>query len=185
MARKDLTKGRVRSATKGINGNKGLHKKVEYGKQKTESYELKTIRCTVCTYDLICFFFADVLSPWHDLPSDMRHKPQIHSSSTFGLFGTRDLVSAFIYSSFSGSRASYPCLPPILLFISSSRPKMQSLAKATVSKRRVAVSLLLKYCITLSIGLSFGGVSNSGGDSLSGDKKVTGSPAELVSSLDP
>jgi len=43
MARKDLTKGRVRSATKGINGNKGLHKKVEYGKQKTESYELKTI----------------------------------------------------------------------------------------------------------------------------------------------
>ena len=96
---------------------------------------------TVCTYSLICFFFADVLSPWHDLPSDTRHKPQIYSNSTFGLFGTRDLMSAFIYSSFSGSRASYPCLPLILLFISSSRPKMQSLAKATVSKRRVAVSL--------------------------------------------
>jgi len=134
MARKDLTKGRVRSATKGINGNKGLHKKVEYGKQKTESYELKTIRCTVCTYGLICFFFADVLSPWHNLPSDMRHKPQIYSNSTFGLFGTRDLVSAFIYSSFSGSRVSYPCLPHTTLhqFISSKNavsPRLQSVSE--------------------------------------------------------
>jgi len=39
MAKKDLTKGLVKSATKGINGNKGPHKKVEYGKQETESYE--------------------------------------------------------------------------------------------------------------------------------------------------
>jgi len=69
MARKDLTKGRVRSATKGNNGNKGLHKKVEYGKQETESYQLKTIGCTVCTYGLICFFFADVLSPSQNLMS--------------------------------------------------------------------------------------------------------------------
>ena len=112
---------------------------------------------------LVRYFLLNLRRVWQDLEIELLHKPQAYSNSTSDMFGTRERITALMYSSFFSSRVAVFFRPLREHLPISSFPKMASLARLVASTRRFVTPVPGFSRRTCSTVCNFGGVENGGG----------------------